>query len=588
MRRDEATLILGAILSRCTGFARDAAFAWLLGNGAAADALAAALRLPFLARRLFGEGTLSLTLTTACGREACPARGAALARAVTRRLAGLVCMGVVLGVAFAPWSIALIAPGLGARPEVLEQAAGLFRITAPYLIFIALAAGRMAFLHSRQRFFLPSLAPAVFNVVTLAFAGAAGLAVATSGAACWLAVGVLAGGVCQWLIQCVGMDHPGQWGGGKEGVEPARVRTVLRRIPAGIFGAAMPQLAFLVAAGLASFLPGGHLAALFYAERLLEFPLGVLGAAVGMAAVPRLAALLRPTTDAPDAVGRTTGEKPDGQRADPGVAGGQSEASGHEYVPFVREMRRAVSLTLALNLPAAAGLAAVSAPLVALIFGRGAFTAEAVAMTALALCAYAPGLPAYALSRPLLAACHVLEDTATPARATVAGLGVMLAAGLVLVAPVGFGPACDGGEGSPLLCAGAIRAAGAVMRANVALVPPLAVSLGLWIYALLLWRGLSRTLRNRAGTAFSGFAPRRRDVFRESAGAACVLGAAGGLVRLCAEQGWPPACTLCLAVPAGMAVYAAVLGIGKRSLLSDLLSDIAEKRRSRSRPDSAR
>lgn len=569
MRRDEATLILGTILSRLTGFARDAAFAWLLGNGAAADALAAALRLPFLARRLFGEGTLSLTLAASCGREACAARGAALARAVTWRLAGLVCLGVVLAAAFAPWSITLIAPGLGTRPEVLDQAANLFRITVPYLICVTLAAGRMAVLHSRQRFLLPSLAPAAFNVVTLAFAGAAGLAVAASGdaylAACWLAVGVLAGGVCQWLVQCACPDHPGQRGSGKVRADPALARAVLRRIPAGIFGAAMPQLAFLAAAGLASFLPGGHLAALFYAERLLEFPLGVLGTAVGMAAAPRLAALLRPGQ-----------EKTDGRHADPGVAGGPAESPGHAHAPFVREVRRAVSLTLALNLPAAAGLAAVSTPLVSLIFGRGAFNAEAIEMTALALCAYAPGLPAYALSRPLLAACHVLEDAATPVRATVTGLGVMLAAGLALAASA-CGPACDWGAAGPLLRAGSL------IRANAALVPPLAVSLGLWTYALLLWRGLSRALRHRAGTAFSGFAPSLKDVFREIAGAACVFGAAWGLVRLCAEQGWSPAPTLCLAVPAGMTVYAAALRIGTRSLLADLLSEIAEKRPAHSR-----
>ena len=208
MRRDEVTLIAGAMLSRLTGFARDAAFAWLLGGGATADALAAALRLPFLARRLFGEGTLSLTLATACGRQAKAAR-AALARAVTRRLAGGVCLVTLIVMVFAPRIVALFAPGLGERPEVLDQAATLFRITAPYLIFVTLAAGRMAALHSRQRFLLPALAPAAFNVVTLAFAGAACLLVSSSGmsegdaglAACWLAGGVLAGGVCQWLMQ---------------------------------------------------------------------------------------------------------------------------------------------------------------------------------------------------------------------------------------------------------------------------------------------------------------------------------------------------------------------------------------------------
>ena len=477
MRRDEVTLIAGAMLSRLTGFARDAAFAWLLGGGATADALAAALRLPFLARRLFGEGTLSLTLATACGRQAKAAR-AALARAVTRRLAGGVCLVTLIVMVFAPRIVALFAPGLGERPEVLDQAATLFRITAPYLIFVTLAAGRMAALHSRQRFLLPALAPAAFNVVTLAFAGAGCLLVASSGmsegdaglAACWLAGGVLAGGVCQWLMQRAEPERLASDRAGCARVDPAVVRAVLGRIPVGIFGAAMPQLAFVAAAGLASFLPGGHLAALFYAERLLEFPLGVLGAAVGMAAAPRLTELIRR-------------EEEGGQASAPDGTGGPA-AQGH--AALVREVRRAVSLTLALNLPAAAGLMAVCDPLVAFVFGRGAFSAEAVDMTALALCAYAPGLPAYALSRPLLAACHALEDTATPARATATGLGVVLAIGLVLLFPAIFGQMGDrAGECLPQAVQAAIPSTLAdVVRANAALVPPLAVSFGVWIYAV--------------------------------------------------------------------------------------------------------
>ena len=449
MRRDEVTLIAGAMLSRLTGFARDAAFAWLLGGGATADALAAALRLPFLARRLFGEGTLSLTLATACGRQAKAAR-AALARAVTRRLAGGVCLVTLIVMVFAPRIVALFAPGLGERPEVLDQAVTLFRITAPYLIFVTLAAGRMAALHSRQRFLLPALAPAAFNVVTLAFAGAGCLLVASSGmsegdaglAACWLAGGVLA---------------------------------------------------------------GGDLAALFYAERLLEFPLGVLGAAVGMAAAPRLTELIRR-------------EEEGGQASAPDGTGGPA-AQGH--AALVREVRRAVSLTLALNLPAAAGLMAVCDPLVAFVFGRGAFSAEAVDMTALALCAYAPGLPAYALSRPLLAACHALEDTATPARATATGLGVVLAIGLVLLFPAIFGQMGDrAGECLPQAVQAAIPSTLAdVVRANAALVPPLAVSFGVWIYAILLWRGLTRTLRASSGKDAHGFAPAVAALFWEGTGA---------------------------------------------------------------------
>ncbi len=504
------TLIVGVgtLLSRLLGFVRDAGIAWLLGGSAAADALTAALRIPYMARRLFGEGTLSLSLTAACTRERLHGgSGCGLALAVTRRLAlwgGLLALACLLA---AEPVMRLTAPGLSSRPDTLAESATLFRLCAPYIWSILLASGCMAALHSRQRFLLPTLTPSLFNLCVIGFTLAAAC---TSGLppATLIACGVLCGGLLQWLVQLPPAIRLRQ----DEVPAPASpelVTATLRRLPAGIAGAAMPQLAFLGASALASLLPEGHMASLFYAERLLEFPLGVLGAAVGMAAAPRLAELA--------AFEGLSASRPHraAAHADPHPRPGS----------FTSEVRRAVLLSLGLNLPAAAGLAAIAAPLVAVVLGHGAFDAHAVAATAQALCAYAPGLPAYALSRPLLAACHALES-GLPLKAAATGLAVSLAAGYLLTRHFG------------------------------AWGPSLGVSLGLWCNAALLWAGLSRHVALRIPL---------RSILAQLAGTAIVFGTASLAMHLCFRAS--PLLQLALAVPAGAVGYGCTLLLFDRPLL---------------------
>ena len=545
----------GTLASRLLGFVRDAAIAWLLGGSAAADALTAALRLPYMARRLFGEGTLSLSLTAACARERLGGgSGCGLALAVTRRLAfwaGLLALLCVFG---AEGIIRLTAPGLAGRPETLAEAAALFRLCAPYLLCVMLAAGCMAALHSRHSFLLPTLTPVLFNLSVIACAFLACAHPQWPGATL-IAFGVLSGGLLQWLAQLPAVARLCREERGRAAgpIPPEKIHAVLRRIPAGILGAAMPQLAFLGASALASLLPEGRMASLFYAERLLEFPLGVLGAAVGMAAAPRLAELAASERLSPAAdVGETArkhgpgsapcaakqelpGDKaavipgsapPAGARGPCGQgADASSPASGRS---FLSEVQRALLLSLGLNLPAAAGLAAISLPLVALVLGHGAFDEQAVSATALALCAYAPGLPAYALSRPLLAACHALEN-GVPLRAAAWGIGVSLAAG-----------------GALTLVAGAWG-------------PPLGVSLGLWCNAALLWRGVSRSVPLRLS---------RRSLAVQGLGALLTFAAAWGVVH--GLDGHAAVIQLACAVPAGAAVYGVCVAAGDKTLLACL------------------
>lgn len=460
------TLIVGVgtLISRLLGFVRDAGIAWLLGGSGAADALTAALRIPYMARRLFGEGTLSLSLTAACTRERLRGgSGCGLALAVTRKLAlwtGFLALACMAG---AGNHHAGYRAGFGGAPGSVWRG----RYAVPYLCSVYLerhdGGGCMAALHSRQRFLLPSLTPSLFNLCVIGFALLAAFNPSLQPGVL-VACGVLCGGILQWLAQIPAIRILQREEG--KGEKPADARTVsevFRRLPAGIVGAAMPQLAFLGASALASLLPEGHMASLFYAERLLEFPLGVLGAAVGMAAAPRLAELaasegLSRSSRSYEIPSLSLPQKPEQADPPPPLSASRTarndtkatpgaslqkpwEGEGMEFEegePFFKrgepphgslspspsslptapshafsdEIQRAALLSLGLNLPAAAGLAAISLPLVAVVLGHGAFDAEAVSATALALSAYAPGLPAYALSRPLLAACHALESGA--------------------------------------------------------------------------------------------------------------------------------------------------------------------------------
>jgi len=427
------------LLSRILGFARDMCMAWLLGGGPLADALTLALRLPNLARRLLGEGALSMSLTASFSRSLAfadtrldatkHARLSRLAEALGLRLAALLGCAVLLGAALAQPLMALLAPGQ--PPEFAAHSAFLLRICLPYAFFAGMTALSMALLHSLRSFLLPSLSPAFFNLTVIVFAGLAALDLADP--ALLLALGVLCGGLVQCLSQGIVLRRLGVrlWSvrPGRLEEETAReLRHSLRRLPASIVGAAAPQLSMLGAAVLASWLPTGSIAALYYAERILEFPIGLAGSALGMASLPGLAAL----------------------------------AAARRTTDMAQEAGNALRLSFCISLPATAGLLAVAETLVRLLFLRGAFDSQTLADTTLALCAYAPGLPAYAASRPLLALCNACNNTRLAGTSALISVPFAFFAGLLLL-PCGM--------------------AG----------PALGLSLGLWAQAAVLWFGLRRS-----------------------------------------------------------------------------------------------
>ena len=477
-----------ALFSRLLGLARDMSMAWLLGGGAAADALVAAMRLPHVLRRMLGEGSLSMTLTASLVHLAQGGEGLAqsrqgrtgnmrmLASALAVRL-GLTLGGLtLLGVAAAPWITDVLAPGFSG-PE-RHEAIFLLRLCLPYVLAAGMAALGMAFLHSMGVFWLPALSPALFNVVILCFAAVAAWGVMPPAPA--LAVGMLCGGVAQWLAQWLAVRRllprvPEM--GAKEDTEAEKVLAgraalaawrCLGRLPAGLLGASAPQLAMLAAMSLASGLGRGQVAALYYAERLLELPLGLVGVCLGMASLPALSRL----------------------------------AAQRNFTLFEQQLATALRLTLLLSLPAAAGLWAVGPRLVEGLLQHGAFSDQAAYETGLALWAYLPGLPAFAANRSLLAACNALGQIRSTAVSAAWAVGVTLAVGASLVHSLS----------GPL----------GVMA------PALAVSLGLWLQCGLLLRILYRALnRGRNGrAAFGACLPGIITLLRQFAAAAATALAA--------------------------------------------------------------
>ncbi|MDR3044147.1 MAG: murein biosynthesis integral membrane protein MurJ [Desulfovibrio sp.] len=433
LARNAATVAGATLMSRVLGYARDALTAHILGAGAGADAFFVAFRLPNLMRRLLGEGAVSLAFTPAFVRlreQGGDARAFAFGRGVVLRALLPLALLCLLGMALAHPLALLLAPGFGAPssslpdapPGVAERAAHLLRICLPYGVAATCAALCAGMLHAHGRFLPPALAPAVLNLVVMATGG---LALAGFGdAATLLACGVLAGGVAQLGLQLPALHRLGlRWRTPLPPRDPQADDTA-RALPAGVFGASVQQLNVLVCTLLASFLSEGSVTALYYAERLMEFPLGIFGVAVGVAALPALSAQAGHAGQAGQAV---SSDQP---------------GSAHPHDAFRRMLGDALRLSLFISLPSALGLAAVAVPLVALLFGHGAFDRQAVDATVAALLAYAPGIPAFAVTRPLLAACNARQATGAPVAAGLASVAVTLGLGALLLEPLGVaGPA---------------------------------------------------------------------------------------------------------------------------------------------------
>jgi putative peptidoglycan lipid II flippase len=398
--RSVATVGSYTLVSRLFGFARDVLTAAILGAGPVADAFFVAQRLPNLFRSLFAEGAFSAAFVPLASRALAeggkPAARAFAEEAFAVLFAALLVF-VVLGEIFMPQVMRVIAPGFEAEPGKFALVVSLTRITFPYLLFISLVALQGGLLNAVDRFAAPAATPILLNLFLIA----ALLAMARFG---WaggevLALALTAAGIAQFLWLMASCARAGVMLRLRLPRLTPGVRRTLTIMGPGVLGAGVTQVNLLVSTALASLLPGGSVSFLYYADRLNQLPLGVVGIAVATAILPPLARQVH--------------------------AGDEAGAASTQ--------NRGVELALLLTLPAAIGLAVLAQPILAVLFQRGAFGPTETAETAAALAAYAVGLPAFVLVKVLAPAFFARHDTATPVKVALGSMATNLAATLLLM-----------------------------------------------------------------------------------------------------------------------------------------------------------
>ncbi len=392
--------------SRILGFVRDMVVARAFGAGATTDAFFVAFRIPNLLRRLLAEGALA-TAFIPVFTEFLATRSRQefhrMLRSVTGALLGALCGVTLLGVLLAPWIVRVMAAGFPSDSEQGRLATLLTRLMFPYLILVGLAALGMGVLNAHHRFFTAALAPAALN---LGMIGAVVLlAHRTEPPILSLALGVLAGGLGQLLIQIPELHRSGVPLLPSTEVRHPAVRRIASLLAPSVVGLAAVQLSVFVNTLLASFLPKGSISFLYYADRVMEFPLGVFGIAVATASLPLMSA----------------------------QAARRDRAGLRETLNFT------LRLSCFVSIPASAGLVLLRVPITRVLFERGEFTASDTQATAWALGLYALGLPAFSATRITAQAFYALQDPRTPVKIGMGAIGLNVLFALLLMGPLRHG-----------------------------------------------------------------------------------------------------------------------------------------------------
>src|SRR5580704_8346186 len=414
------------LVSRLTGFARDIVLAAVLGAGPVADAFFVALRLPNHFRAIFAEGAFNAAFVPAYARIRATG-GPDSAKLFADRIFTLLFASQVvllaLALLFTPTVIALLAPGFARDSERFRLAVELTRITFPYLLLITLVTLYGGILNALQRFASAAAAPILLNLSMMATLALAASFTSAGHAAAW---GVLISGALQALL--VGGDTL------QNGVMPVfrrfrwddNVKSFFKALGPATVGSAGIQIALFADTIIASFLSAGALSALYYADRINQLPIGVIGIAAGIVVLPEMAARI--------AVGDEAGAK--------------------------QAQNRAIELTLLFSIPCFIAFLLVPNLIMRALFMHGAFTAQDADAAGATLAAYALGLLPFVLIRSVTATFLARGDTATPVRAA------------LIAVPVNVG------------CKAAFYYATSLAQVGLAL----ATSIGAWInFVLVLW-----------------------------------------------------------------------------------------------------
>lgn len=428
------------LLSRVLGFVRDLVLAQLFGASAGTDAFFVAFKIPNFLRRLFAEGAFSVAFVPILMEYKTQRSFDELRLFVGRvagTLGGVLLLVTLVGVIGAPLLVMVFAPGFIADQGKLALAGDMLRLTFPYLLFISLTAFAGGILNAHNRFGVPAFTPVLLNLSLI-------------GCALWLspqmdrpvvalAWGVLIAGVAQFLFQLPFLHGLGLLPRFSFVPKDEGVRRIGRLMLPALFGVSVTQLNLLLDTLIASFLVTGSISWLYYSDRLMEFPLGVLGVALGTVILPHLS-------------GKHASDSPR---------------------DFSRTIDWALRWTLLLGLPAAVALLVLAGPMIATLFQSEVFQAEDVEMARRSLMAYSLGLVSFIMIKVLAPGYYARQNTRTPVRFAVIAMASNMVMNLILVFPLA--------------------------HAGLALATSLSASLN----ALLLFRGLRREGVYRPGQGWA-------------------------------------------------------------------------------------
>jgi putative peptidoglycan lipid II flippase len=394
---------VATFISRILGYVRDMIFALYFGATGSSDTFFAAFRIPNLLRELFAEGSMSsafipvLTEYRQKHGEGEANRLVKITFTFISIVVGIICL---LGIIFSPAIVTVIAPGFLSSPAKFSLAVLLTRIMFPFLLFISLAAVVMGALNTKKVFFIPSLAPAMLNITLILsiifFESRTRQPLAAA------AIGVLAGGLVQFAFQLPSFfRNKYKLGFDASFRHPGLKRMSILLIPATL-ALSVSQINIVVSNILASFLPSGSITYLFYSMRLVQFPIGIFGVAMGMAVLPTLS----------------------------------EHAAKGDHISLRDDFSFALRLLFFITIPAMAGLIALREPIVNILFQRGKFDYAATVGTAQALLFYSIGIWAVVGVRVVTAGFYSMQDTRTPVKIAVVALTTNILLSIVLMRPL--------------------------------------------------------------------------------------------------------------------------------------------------------
>jgi putative peptidoglycan lipid II flippase len=385
------------LLSRVTGLLRDSVLAWAFGATSMADAFYVAFRVPNLLRRLVGEGALTIAFVPVYTEYLKKSRedGRRAASVIFTYLTIFLIVISILGIVFAPYVVKCIAWGFSADPQKFDMTVLLTKIMFPYILLISLVALAMGILNSLKRFAAPAAAQIFLNLSIVI--GAVAFTHLFSLPVIGVAISVLIGGVLQLATQIPSLRKEGMVPGINLNYRHGSLKGLLLLMIPSAFGAAVYQVNVMVVTLLASFLPGGSVSYLWYADRVSEFPLGIFAIAVATAALPTLS----------------------------------DHAAEKDYEALKDTLNYSLRLTFLITIPSMVGLYMMSDLIVGVLFERGQFNMMTTAATAAALAIFAIKIPFVSGVRNIVPAFFALRDAKTPVY--VASLAVVVNAAVALL-----------------------------------------------------------------------------------------------------------------------------------------------------------